>query len=59
MVCHEVAVTEAIMIKKENHASATVSHLKCFVVVVEMKCQSVQHSLQWTPTYKEALNLMF
>ena len=27
-VCvHEVAVTEAIMIKKENHASATVSHL--------------------------------
>ena len=46
-VCiHEVAVTEAIMIKKENHASATVSHLKCFAVVVEMKCQSVQHSLQ-------------
>ena len=51
-VCkHEVEVTDAKMIKSGNHASATASHLKCSVVVGEMKCQSVQHSLQWTPTH--------
>ena len=59
-VCiHEVEIIEVIMITKGNYASATTSHLKCSVVVVEMKCQNVQHSLQWTPTHREAPNVMF